>query len=57
MRVTLPRHIIQLFADGFAGGSELMNRQDQITDRMQEYGDLVCQLINEIDELLGADDE
>ncbi len=24
-----------------------MNRQDQITDKMQEYGDLVCKLINE----------
>jgi len=34
-----------------------MNRQETITFKMMEYGDMVCNLINEIDELLGVEDD
>jgi len=34
-----------------------MNREETITSKMMEYADLVCRLSNEIDELLGVEDE
>lgn len=34
-----------------------MTREEKITSKMLEYADLVCRLINEIDELLGVEDE